>query len=125
MKTRKMATAAGLMSAAVLLWGIGITPASARGTDDTTPEVQAAENETEAETDTDGDGISDADEAAMGLDPNNADSDGDGIPDGVEIQLGLDPSNPDTDGDGIADGVDATPGVEDGAHSQRGRGQGR
>jgi len=125
MKTRRtMTTAAGLLSATVLLWGVGIAPAAARGTDDLVPEVEAAE------VDTDGDGLSDADEAAMGLDPNDADTDGDGIADGVEIELGLDPSNPDTDGDGIADGLEAqpndvTPAVEDGSHSQRGRGTGR
>ena len=118
-----MTTAAGLLSAAVLLWGVGIAPAAARGTDDLVPEVEAAE------VDTDGDGLSDADEAAMGLDPNDADTDGDGIADGAEIELGLDPHNPDTDGDGIADGLEAepndAPGVEDGNHSQRGRGPGR
>ena len=103
MKTRRtMTTAAGLLSAAVLLWGVGITPAAARGTDDLVPEVEAAE------VDTDGDGIDDADEAAMGLDPNDADTDGDGIADGLEAQPN-----------------DVTPAVEDGSHSQRGRGTGR
>ena len=102
MKTRRtMTTAAGLLSATVLLWGVGIAPAAARGTDDLVPEVEAAE----------------------------VDTDGDGIADGVEIELGLDPSNPDTDGDGIADGLETepndAPGVEDGNHSQRGRGPGR
>jgi len=46
------------------------------------------------------------------------------------VILGLDPSNPDTDGDGIADGLEAEPNdvthaVDDGSHSQRGRGTGR
>jgi len=124
MKTRRtMTTAAGLLSAAVLLWGVGIAPAAARGTDDLVPEVEAAE------VDTDGDGIADGVEIELGLDPSNPDTDGDGIADGLEIELGLDPSNPDTDGDGIADGLEAepndAPGVEDGNHSQRGRGPGR
>ena len=124
MKTRRtIKTAAGLMSAAVLLWGVRVMPAAARGTDDLVPEVESPE------VDTDGDGISDADEAALGLDPNNPDTDGDGIDDGAELQLGLDPLNPDTDDDGIADGAEAepndAPGVDDGNHSQRGRGPGR
>ncbi len=46
-------------------------------------------------TDTDGDGISDADEEALGTNPNNADTDGDGIPDNVEIAYGTDPLTPD------------------------------
>ncbi|WP_104033410.1 hypothetical protein, partial [Vibrio jasicida] len=61
------------------------------------------------------DGVTNEDEIAVGLDPNNpstdgstpdgeVDTDGDGIPDFREPELGLDPTNPDTDGDGIPDG---------------------
>ena len=63
MKTRRtMTTAAGLLSATVLLWGVGIAPAAARGTDDLVPEVEAAE------VDTDGDGIADG----LETEPNDA-----------------------------------------------------
>ena len=65
--------------------------------------------------DTDGDGLADAEETALGTDPNDADSDNDGISDGDEIN-GLDanpgsgdetdPNNPDSDNDGIQDGTE-------------------
>jgi hypothetical protein len=54
--------------------------------------------------DTDGDGISDAEEARLRTDPNNADTDGDTLADGEEIKLGTDPLIADTDGDGLSDG---------------------
>lgn len=59
--------------------------------------------------DSDGDGLTDAEEAILGTDPNNADTDGDGVNDGDEIANGTDPNNPDTDGDGVADGQDVDP----------------
>ncbi|MFP2964292.1 hypothetical protein ACLEPN_42965, partial [Myxococcus sp. 1LA] len=37
--------------------------------------------------DTDGDGLSDAEEIALGTDPNNPDTDGDGLPDGIEVHV--------------------------------------
>lgn len=57
-------------------------------------------------TDSDGDGVSDGDEIAMGLDPDDPDSDDDGLEDGEEIDLGTDPLDPDTDDDGYGDGVE-------------------
>lgn len=41
--------------------------------------------------DTDGDGLSDAEELALGTNPNLADSDGDGLDDGAEVANGLNP----------------------------------
>jgi PKD repeat protein len=61
-------------------------------------------------TDSDGDSISDADEIALGINPNNPDTDGDGLQDGNEIQLGTNPSNADTDGDGLKDGLEVARG---------------
>lgn len=55
--------------------------------------------------DADGDHLSDAQEAELGTDPNDADSDGDGQKDGVEVLVyKTDPLNPDSDGDGEYDG---------------------
>jgi len=58
-----------------------------------------------APVDGDGDGLVDADEAALGTDPQDADSDGDGLPDGAEV--GAVASPVDTDGDGTIDALDA------------------
>ncbi len=41
--------------------------------------------------DSDGDGLSDADEAALGTDPDNPDTDGDGYTDGDEVTAGTNP----------------------------------
>ena len=83
-----------------------------------------------ADGDTDGDGLSNAEEQALGTDPNSSDTDGDGMPDKWEFlhgtnpvvadasadpdvdgllnieewQHGTNPRNPDTDGDGVSDG---------------------
>ena len=60
--------------------------------------------------DSDGDGVTNADEAALGTDPNRWDTDGDGLSDGYERDnheaLGLDPTKKDTDGDGLDDGLE-------------------
>ncbi|WP_408890221.1 Ig-like domain-containing protein [Myxococcus faecalis] len=55
--------------------------------------------------DSDGDGLTDAEELALGTDPNHADTDGDGLPDGIEVKVaGTDPLDDDTDDDGLLDG---------------------
>ena len=60
--------------------------------------------------DSDDDGLDDSEELANGTDPNDADSDGDGLSDGYEVnELGTDPNNMDTDGDGLFDGEDLDP----------------
>lgn len=46
------------------------------------------------ETDSDGDGLSDAEEYALGTDPQSDDSDGDGADDYMEVVYGTDPLNP-------------------------------
>jgi hypothetical protein len=56
--------------------------------------------------DSDGDGLSDATEAVLGTDPNNADTDGDGLADGAGgiVPLAALPGGVDGDGDGFVDG---------------------
>ena len=51
--------------------------------------------------DADGDGLADAEERALGFDPNNADTDGDGIPDAEEFLAGGSSVPGDQDGDGV------------------------
>jgi len=53
--------------------------------------------------DSDGDHVGDADELAVGSDPQNPDSDGDGLDDGVETLHGTSPTSIDTDADGLSD----------------------
>jgi len=54
----------------------------------------------------DSDGLSDAQELAIGTNPNNPDTDGDGIDDGTEV--GVIPTSPtDTDRDGIIDALES------------------
>ncbi len=84
-----------------------------------------------AEDDPDGDGLTNAQEQALGSNPNNADTNGDGVPDGAalalglsltdmdmdhdglpnptELRMGTDPFRVDTDGDGHGDAQDAFP----------------
>lgn len=65
--------------------------------------------------DSDGDGLSDAEERAFSLNPNDADSDDDGVIDGAEALWHRDfdadgvinALDPDSDGDGIFDGTEA------------------
>jgi len=56
--------------------------------------------------DSDGDGLSDATEAMLGTNPNNADTDGDGLADGTDgiVLLAAVPGGIDADGDGYVDG---------------------
>lgn len=54
----------------------------------------AATGDAAAAVDSDGDRLADADEAALGTDPNNPDTDGDGYYDGDEAALGTDPFDP-------------------------------
>lgn len=56
--------------------------------------------------DTDGDGLTNAQEQALGTDPNSPDTDNDRLLDGDEVRLGANPFDPDTDNDGIIDGLD-------------------
>jgi hypothetical protein len=65
-----------------------------------------------ATSDADGDGITDADEHALGTDPNAADSDGDGVGDGDEVRAGTDPLDGDADGDGLPDRDEAELGTD-------------
>lgn len=46
--------------------------------------------------DSDGDGLTDAEEGALGSDPNAVDSDGDGYGDGDEVAVGVDPTDPES-----------------------------
>jgi tRNA A-37 threonylcarbamoyl transferase component Bud32 len=60
-----------------------------------------------AAADPDQDGLTNAQELALGTDPNNPDTDGDGLTDGREInETGTDPKNKDTDGDTLLDGAE-------------------
>jgi hypothetical protein len=61
--------------------------------------------------DSDGDGLSDAEEIALGTNPQSADTDSDGLTDFDEVKIyGTDPKNPDTDGDGFLDGAEVKAG---------------
>jgi hypothetical protein len=59
--------------------------------------------------DEDGDGLTNAEEHALGTNPEASDSDSDGLGDHAEMLAGLNPNNPDCDLDGILDGADFTP----------------
>ncbi|MGQ0805155.1 MAG: hypothetical protein ACT4PI_14995 [Actinomycetota bacterium] len=63
--------------------------------------------------DTDADGLTDAEEAELGTDPNDADSDGDELTDFQEYEIGTDPNNADTDGDGMRDGEEVLGSLRD------------
>jgi hypothetical protein len=60
-----------------------------------------------AAADADGDGISDAEEAALGSNPDDPDSDDDGVLDGDELAAGTDLIDADSDDDGASDGQEA------------------
>jgi cysteine-rich repeat protein len=61
------------------------------------------------EVDSDSDGLSDAQEQAIGTNPNAADSDVDGLTDGDEFTRGLNPLSPDSDEDTVGDALDNCP----------------
>jgi len=61
--------------------------------------------------DSDGDGLTDAEEKALGTNPNNPDTDGDGLTDREEVKVyKTDPLKSDTDGDGYLDGAEVKAG---------------
>ena len=62
--------------------------------------------------DSDGDGLTDAEEAALGTDPNDSDTDDDGLMDNEEVALGTDPTASDTDADGYDDGDEFQEGTD-------------
>ncbi|HUF60822.1 MAG TPA: LamG-like jellyroll fold domain-containing protein, partial [Verrucomicrobiales bacterium] len=63
--------------------------------------------------DGDRDRLTDANEFALGTDPNVQDTDGDGVWDGEEwLGKGTDPTLADTDGDGLSDGVELAAGTD-------------
>ena len=64
-----------------------------------------------APVDSDDDGLTDAEEAELGTDPDNADSDGDTLSDGTEVDLGTNPLATDTDEDGYTDSEEVDEGT--------------
>ncbi len=63
--------------------------------------------------DLDCDGLTNAEEIALGTDPNDPDSDADGLLDGEEVNThGTDPLNADTDGDLVSDGDEVANGTD-------------
>ena len=74
-----------------------------------------ASDDSPAAVDTDMDGLTDAQETALGTNPNDADSDDDGVLDGAEPNFSADTDgdgrinalDPDSDGDGLFDGTES------------------
>jgi hypothetical protein len=61
------------------------------------------------DSDIDGDGLTNAQESALGTNPQNPDTDGDGLNDGGEVNThGTNPLIIDTDGDGLSDGAEVS-----------------
>ena len=70
--------------------------------------------------DNDGDGLTNAEEAALGTDPNDADSDNDGTNDGDEVDCGSDPLDADDEcGDGGGGGSPTLPNTGTGNSESR------
>ncbi len=79
--------------------------------DEPEPEPVIDEPIPEPDPDTDRDGLTDAEEAALGTDPELTDTDGDGLFDFEEVNTWkTDPLDVDTDGDTFEDGVEVTGG---------------
>lgn len=62
--------------------------------------------------DSDGDGLTNAEERALGTNPDVMDTDGDRIADMTEVEMGTDPLSTDTDGDGLSDGDELGEGTD-------------
>ncbi len=79
-----------LLACASMVWGCADVPAG--DDDDTThPTDDDDDDSSLSPLDSDGDGLTDAEEAALGTDPDAPDSDGDAYDDGVEVAAGTDP----------------------------------
>ncbi|MCB0166067.1 MAG: hypothetical protein KDI79_17670 [Anaerolineae bacterium] len=71
-----------------------------------TAEAEATATAKYAQADNDNDGLTNAEEEALGTNPNVADTDGDGLDDKEEVDRGTQPNNPDSDNDGWLDGLE-------------------
>ncbi len=81
------------------------------GAQDSAPDALTVTASTDGDVDSDGDGLTDAEEDALGTDPNDPDSDDDTFSDGDEVAAGTDPLDPNSyPGDGLpADPEDVAP----------------
>ncbi len=114
-----------LLLSTFLLWGCSPQGEgdddSVRADDDASPDDDAADDDSSSQDDdstpgdddsspasnADGDCLTDAEEEALGTNPEAVDSDGDGLSDCDELnETGTDPLVTDSDGDGFSDGVE-------------------
>lgn len=90
-------TALGVSSAAAVAYAQTLSvPAAAREARRGAHGLVASFQQDYPVSDADGDGLTDAEEEALGTDPNNPDTDGDGFLDGEEVDCGSDPLDPDS-----------------------------
>lgn len=88
-------TALGVSSAAAMAYAQSLSiPAAAREARRGAHGLVASHQQDYPVSDADGDGLTDAEEEAIGTDPNNPDTDGDGFLDGEEVDCGSDPLDP-------------------------------